>query len=158
MTTPSRISPRLASAQAARERVIADPYFEQLTAEAAAAVGASHAQITIVADEVTAAAGGSPALKGRSFPLEEALCTVAVRSEDTLVAPDATADARLSSIEAVQRGLVRSYAGVPVRVPPEDHLVAVLCVYDPTPHGWSDEQIDTLASYAAKVSAALESR
>lgn len=37
-------------------------------------------------------------------------------------------------------------------------LRRVLWVDAPAPHDWSAEQIDTLASYAAKASAALESR
>jgi GAF domain-containing protein len=150
------LSVRAAEAERAKARVAADPSFRRITQDAANELGVSTAQISIVTDRVTVAAGGAPEFEGVDVALDEALCTVVLRSGEPLVADNAAADPRLASIEAVRTGLVGGYLGIPLRVGAAGHIVGVLCAYDPAPQSWTAEQVGTLQRYAAQAMTALE--
>ena len=156
MALDSQLSARAEAAHALIERVMHDAQFQTLTDEAAAALGVKHAQVSIVTDHVIPAAGPLGEIRGMEIDLDQSLCATILRTNEPLVSDDTSVDSRLSSVDAVADGEVRSYAGAPIRIRPGDYMVGVFCAYDDVPIRWTPQQVAILEEYAAKTVNALE--
>lgn len=149
-------SPRAAAAQHLIARVGTEDVFQLLTEEAAQRLGVAHAQISLVTDQVVVAAGHTPVPRGAAFDLDQSVCSTVVRTDDTVISDDLSLDPRLMSIDAVVDGMVRSYAGVPIRLQPEGHVVGVFCAYDPVARHWTHAEIGLLEEFAARALEAIQ--
>jgi len=105
-------------------------------------------------------------VKGRSgiaiesIPREGAFCTYAILSDDVLVVPDLSADARFDAHPMVtgEAGL-RFYAGTPLVSPLDGHLIGTLCVVDRVPRPPLDaRELQRLTGLAALVMDRMELR
>jgi GAF domain-containing protein len=147
---PKTQSSRIAAAQGLAERLGSEDVFQALTEEAARRLGVSYAQISVVTDRTIVAAGQTPVQRGESFDLDQSVCPTVVRTDGALISDDLSLDARLASIDAVVHGMARSYAGVPIRLSPEGHVIGVFCAYDPSARHWTDEDLAILEEFAAR--------
>ncbi len=133
---------------------------DRLALLAAKLLHAGSAQVTVLADvqHVAGAAGrAAEAVRagGRTGALADSLCTVTVASGAPLVVADASVDARVSALPPVRSGAVGSYLGVPL-VNDDGNPVGTLCVFDPAPRAWSDDDLALLEQLAGPVVAQLE--
>lgn len=96
----------------------------------------------------------APVGRGQETPFDETICATALRTEQAVVIPDTLLDARVSSLAAVRTGGVRAYLGTPVHI--DGFMVAVLCVFDEVPRGWSAEEVATLDAAAGELTVLLE--
>lgn len=80
-------------------------------------------------------------------------CGHAITQDDVMVVPDAALDPRFHDNPLVTAGMVRFYAGVPLRAP-SGHALGALCVVDGEPRATFDEQdrarLKDLASMASE--------
>lgn len=93
-------------------------------------------------------------------PLEQSVCSHALRERDILVIPDLTLDPRTAANPLVADApFVRFYAGV-VLVSPEGQPIGTLCVLDtePRPGGLTESQTSLFRKLGAQVMALLELR
>ena len=89
---------------------------------------------------------------------EGALCTHAILSDEVLVVPDASLDARFSQLPLVAgEPHIRFYAGAPL-ITREGFRLGTVCVIDMQPRDFSAAQIATLADLARMVTDAMELR
>lgn len=87
--------------------------------------------------------------RGQSVPFENTICANALRSEELLDIPDTQHDARVSSVPAVQHGLVGAYLGSTIT--DGATVIGVLCAASPHPRKWSAADRVTLDRCAARV-------
>ena len=66
-------------------------------------------------------------------------CAHAITQDGVMVVPDAQLDPRFHDNPLVTEGMVRFYAGVPLRAP-SGHALGALCIVDPQPRTSFDEQ------------------
>jgi two-component sensor histidine kinase/PAS domain-containing protein len=93
-------------------------------------------------------------------PIEQSVCSCGLGSEDLLVIPDLTADARTASNALVTpAGGIRFYAGAPLTTR-DDEVVGMLCVIDnePRPDGLTPDQQIGLAALARQTMRLMEMR
>jgi GAF domain-containing protein len=136
-------------------RSLGNPELQDLAALAAARTGTAHAAINLMTDKAVAvvSVGDDGVAAGHRASFEQSYCVHVLRGDETVVIPDATADARVSSTEAARSGLARSYLGVPLRTT-DGFLVGALCVYDAQPRDWTESdrhELDELAGLAVAV-------
>lgn len=81
-------------------------------------------------------------------PRRETFCTTTTELGETLVVPDATLDERFTHLAIVTGGHVRFYAGEPLR-DAAGNVIATLCLLDPTPREFGEEDLQTLGDLAA---------
>jgi PAS domain S-box-containing protein len=120
-------------------------------------LGAESAQVSLLTDvqTVAGAAGRARSGVGERTALGDSLCTVTARADGPLVVNDARADARVSALLPVGSGTVGAYLGVPLRAD-SGETVGALCVYDPLPKQWDDDDVIVLEQLAASAVAELE--
>lgn len=91
-------------------------------------------------------------------PREWAFCDHAIRAGETLVVPDATADARFVDNPLVAGpDHIRFYCGTPLRTP-DGHGLGTLCVLDTEPRAPTADEVVVLEMLARQVEIELEIR
>ena len=92
-------------------------------------------------------------------PREQSFCTHTIRSDDTLVIPDADLDPRLDTRREALGGEhnLRFYAGAPIHAPSGERIGA-LCVADAHPRAFDDESAQKLRELAMLVDALVAAR
>jgi diguanylate cyclase (GGDEF)-like protein len=91
-------------------------------------------------------------------PRHFSFCTHTIQQDVPLIVPDALLDARFSDSPLVKfDGKVRSYVGVPLRLP-GGHNIGALCVNDVVPRDVTPEQIEILQDLAGLVVDELQLR
>jgi PAS domain S-box-containing protein len=137
-------------------RVERAPGLDRLADVAARLLGAGSAQVSLISDVQTVVAGVGAAADsvGGESPTEDSLCTVTVRAGVPLRVDEAPTDERVASLPPVTSGAVGAYLGVPLRS--AGHVIGALCVFDPAPRSWSDDDVARLALLAEPVVAELE--
>ncbi len=165
MTDQPAPSPRAAQALRLALAVLGDAdataALDTLVQLAVTRIAADGGQISMLTDrQVSLCVQGvarSAFPSGTEVPFEETVCSHALRSNETVVIPDARADQRVAGIQIVSAGLLGAYLGVPVRT--ADHsLVGVLCVFSLTPRTWTEEEQADMHELAGHVAAELERR
>ncbi|GGM25815.1 GAF domain-containing protein [Dactylosporangium sucinum] len=125
-----------------------------LCQHSAARVGMPIAAVQAVLDTATAtlaASDGGQELEGLGGgPNEFAFCPQVVVDEAPFVADDLTQDPVRGDNPFVQAGLVRSYAGVPLRLP-SGHILGAHCVMSDEPHAFTDADIALLTRVGDEV-------
>jgi diguanylate cyclase (GGDEF)-like protein len=97
-------------------------------------------------------------LDASETPRSISFCTHTIKTDETLVVPNAEEDARFASNPlVVGEPFIRSYAGVPLRTP-DGYNVGALCAIDTVPREFSDAQLSILRSFASLVVDELELR
>lgn len=128
----------------------------QLAALAARLLHAPSGHVSLISDvqTVMGGAGISAAAVGYDSPLDDSVCAVTVGAAAPVVITDAAADSRVDDLASVQAGVVGSYLGVPLVV--RGQAVGSLCVYDPEPREWTDQDLQLLEQLAVPVIAELQ--
>ncbi len=90
-------------------------------------------------------------------PVEWAFCVNAVRTKRPFVVEDATRDAAVSDNPLVEHDGVRCYAGAPL-LTSAGHALGTMCVIGSEPRAFSDQDIERLQVFAARVVDHLEAR
>jgi diguanylate cyclase (GGDEF)-like protein len=132
----------------------AEERFDRITRLAARTLGTSIATVTLIADKCQwfKSAEG---LTSQETSRDIALCAHALQKRETLVVEDASKDPRFSDNPLVTGAPnIRAYAGHPLYVD-DKNCVGTLCVIDPTPRQFTEEQLDTLRDLAALVETEL---
>ncbi|MET0370817.1 MAG: EAL domain-containing protein [Sphingobium sp.] len=70
---------------------------------------------------------------------DSSFCAHAITQDAVMVVPDAQLDPRFHDNPLVTAGMIRFYAGVPLRAP-SGHAMGALCIVDPEPRAGLDEQ------------------
>ena len=135
------------------------PGLDRLTRLAAELLEASHAQVSLLAEEQVVASvfGSEPTEDERTGPLAESLCTITVRLGAPFSVTDALADPRVRDLPPVTSGAVRSYLGVPL-VASTGLTLGALCVYDARVRTWNPRDVGVLSALAESAIAELELR
>ena len=133
------------------------PALDRLAELAALLLRTASAQVSVISDveHVAGGAGLAADAVGSAGPLVESLCSHTVATGQPLVVTDAALDPRVTRFAAVAEGKVGSYLGVPL-VADDGHVVGALCVFDPTPRNWVDEDVSLLEQLAGPAVAELE--
>ena len=128
----------------------------QLAALAARLLRTTSADVSLISDvqTVMGGTGASAAAVGSDSATEDSVCAVTVASGAALIVADAITDPRVRQLAPVQAGVVGSYLGVPLVV--REQLVGALCVYDPKPRQWSDQDLLLLEQLAGPAVAELQ--
>ena len=133
------------------------PVLDRLAALAAQLLGMPDAQVSLLSDHqtVAAGAGSASAQVGVISELADSLCRVTVHQAGPLRVEDAAADERVNRLSPVTSGQVGAYLGVPL-VTSDGVLVGAFCVFGPAPRSWSDADVALLTQLAGAVVAELE--
>lgn len=128
---------------------------DTLVSYAASAFGAPTALLTVLGADTQwhiARVG----LDQGSLPIEQSFCATAVRGDDGLVVPDASADPRFADNPIVRGDMhVRYYAGVPIE-DPDGRRIGALCVLDTQPRDLTSEaDLGLLRNLAARAQQVL---
>lgn len=99
----------------------------------------------------------APVERERQTPLSHSFCQYVVNEREMLVVEDAREHPILRGNGAIEDLNVVAYAGAPL-TDRSGHTLGSFCVIHPTPHQWSDEELEILADLAESVSAAMELR
>jgi PAS domain S-box-containing protein len=125
-----------------------EPSFDRITRLAARVLGTPIATLTLV-DEERQWFKSAYGLKERETKRELSFCAHAILSDDVMVVPDATADARFAANSLVTEGpKIRFYAGAPLTTPDGLNL-GTLCVIDTTPRQFGANEKRVLVDLAA---------
>ncbi|GIG28417.1 SpoIIE family protein phosphatase [Cellulomonas marina] len=132
---------------------VGSPVLDRVVGLASRLLGAPSSQISLLEDVQVVGAGHGPGPDpaGTRSPLADSLCTVTAAAGAPVVVTDAAQDDRVADLPPVTGGAVGAYLGVPLRGQ-QGHVVGALCVFDPAPRPWRDEDVallDELAGYAA---------
>lgn len=135
--------------------------FDRFTKLAARWLGTPTAVISLVDDHrqfFLSAVGLSDELtRARQTPLSHSFCQYAVSSVKPLVVTDARTHPYLhDNLATTELGIV-SYAGVPL-VTSDEQVLGTLCVVDPDPRPWRDEEIEVLRDLAQLTMTEIELR
>lgn len=134
-----------------------NPALDRLAELAARLLMTASAQVSVVADRQSVPGGTGVASHtvGRQGPVADSLCAVTVLEEAPLIVNDAASDPRVATLPPVTSGLVGAYLGVPL-VSADGQTIGALCVFDPIPRSWSQNDVELLQQLAPPVSAELE--
>jgi diguanylate cyclase (GGDEF)-like protein len=125
--------------------------FDRLTRLAKRLFDVPLAKVTLVDTDKVFTLSCSDGGMAAPVPRDVSFCSQAIMTEDILVIPDATADARYSSSPLVQgEPYVRFYAGCPLTVPNGSRL-GTLCLLDTAPREFSAEDRRLMRDLAAMV-------
>ncbi len=83
----------------------------------------------------------------RGSPLTHSYCRFVVATGERLVVPDARESALLRESPAITEHDAVAYAGVPLGLP-DGEMLGTLCVIEPGPRDWTEEELETLAELA----------
>ena len=100
----------------------------------------------------------SPYSEGRETPLSHSFCKHVVESGEALVITDSRADERVSENPAIEDLRIRSYAGMPLTMSDDGHVLGSFCVIDDQPRDWTPEHLDILRDLAAAATTEIELR
>jgi GAF domain-containing protein len=133
-----------------------EPHLDAIVAEAAGSTGSPMSTISLVDDRrqwFKARIG----VGHEGTPIAASICAHVVTTGETLVVPDAGADARFRDMDGVGgEGEIRFYAGVPLTMRDGERL-GTLCVLDVVPReGLDAEERRTLERLARRTVAAFE--
>src|SRR5436190_19677598 len=135
--------------------------FDRLTRLAARLLGAPVALVSLVDAErqffKSCVGLPEPWLSRRQTPLSHSFCQHVVTSAEPLIIDDARADPLVKENLAVSELGVVAYAGIPIRSA-DGEVLGSFCAIDTAPRQWTADDIDTLTTLAASVSAELELR
>ena len=98
--------------------------------------------------------GDSPLVALGGGPNELTFCPHVVINAAPFVVDDLTRDPDHADNPAVQGGLIRSYAGVPLRLP-NGHILGSYCTMSPLPHTFTDAEITNLEGTATEIVAII---
>ena len=132
------------------------PAVARLAALAAQVTGSRSAQVSLVSDVQTVAAGTGTAhdAVGLDSAAADSLCAVTVEHRATVRIPDTADDERVRTLPPVATGQVGAYLGVPLLT--SAGVVGALCVFDDAPRAWSDHDVALLEALCDPVVAELE--
>ncbi len=131
--------------------------FERIARIAAHFLGMPIATVTFI-DENRQWFKAACGLDVRETARDISFCHYAIQSDEVMVVPDATLDARFANNPLVAgQPFVRFYAGAPLRAP-NGHNLGTLCVIDHRPRELNAADIRTLRELAATVVNELELR
>ena len=135
------------------------PALDRLAALAAALLGASYAQVSLLTERqlVLSIAGVELGEDERASAREDSLCSVTARAGTPVVVSDAPGDDRVNALPPVTDRLGGADLGVPL-TSSGGQVLGALCVYDGKPRTWSQEQVGVLGEIASSVVAELELR
>lgn len=91
-----------------------------------------------------------PLCTTRQTPITHSFCQWVVTGDEALVVEDARRDLLLSASPATTEMGVVAYAGVPIRVEP-DETIGSFCAVDMKPHRWDTRELRTLDDAATLV-------
>ena len=91
-----------------------------------------------------------PLLATRQTPLTHSFCQWVVTGDEALVVDDARRDLLLSASPATTEMGIVAYAGVPIRVEP-DETIGSFCAVDMKPHHWHSAELRALDDVATLV-------
>lgn len=135
--------------------------FDRLTRLASKILRVPTAVVSLVDDHrqffKSAVGLGEPWATLRETPLSHSFCQHAVASREPLVVFDAREHPVLRTNGAVADLGVIAYAGVPLITSDEQSLGA-LCVIEPTPRRWTDEELEILRELAESVVTEIDLR
>ncbi len=89
----------------------------------------------------------------RQTPITHSFCQWVVTADEALVVDDARRDLLLSESAATRQMGVVAYAGVPIRVKPDDETIGSFCAVDMKPHAWDTRELRALDDAATIVQA-----
>ncbi|WP_432574931.1 SpoIIE family protein phosphatase [Kineococcus sp. SYSU DK005] len=135
----------------------ADPGLQALASLAARLLRTSSAEVSLITEVRTIAAGGGAAAgrTGERTALSEALCPLAAAGEVPFVVDDAASDERVAHLGPVRRGEVGAYLAAPLLADTGER-VGALCVYQYAPRAWTAAEAELLQHLAAAAAAQLE--
>ncbi|WP_422040554.1 PAS-domain containing protein [Roseibium sp.] len=97
-------------------------------------------------------------LGATEVPRENSFCGHTILSDDVVIVPDATKDARFKDIPLVTGDFgARFYLGCPVKVDGK-HRIATICVMDTKPHAVSDADVEHIKNAARVVEGLVKAR
>jgi GAF domain-containing protein len=132
-----------------------DERFDRITRTAQRLFGVETALVSLV-DRDRQWFKSSVGMREPETPRAISFCAHAIRKDEILVIPDATQDDRVATnSNVVGEPHIRFYAGRPLHGP-DGHLVGTLCVLDPEPREFTDEDRAALSDLAALVERELE--
>jgi PAS domain S-box-containing protein len=124
--------------------------FDRITRVAARLFGVPFALVTLV-DEERQWMKSCYGIDLRETPREISFCAHTILSNEVLVVPDATQDARFAQNPLVTGDLhIRFYAGAPLQ-DQEGHLLGALCLIDTVPRQFEAPERETLQALADTV-------
>jgi GAF domain-containing protein len=138
-----------------------DAVLQQVVDEAAARLRLPIGMVSIVMDQAQFFAAHT-GLEGwmaqaRGTPIEWSFCVNAVRSGEPFVVEDATTHPAVKDIPLVPLDDVRCYAGIPL-VTSRGHTVGTLCVIGHESRSFSEDDLQTLRTLAARAMERIEAR
>ncbi|MET0929623.1 MAG: PAS domain-containing protein, partial [Aeromicrobium sp.] len=127
------------------------PAMDHLAGLASRLLGTRSAHVSLISDvqTVVGGVGDSADVVGLDTPARDSVCSVTVGTQAPVMIEDAKIDPRVRFMDAVRTGVVGSYLGVPLTV--REETVGALCVYDPDPRHWTDQDLMLLEQLAASV-------
>jgi len=130
--------------------------FDRLTTLAARLIGTPICAVSLV-DAHRQYFKSCVGLDVRQTPRDVSFCAHTLLEEDVLVVEDALADPRFRRNPLVAQGVLRSYAGAPLRTA-GGLCLGSFCVLDPEPRSFHDSDLEVLRTFAAVVVDQLELR
>ncbi|WP_432509382.1 SpoIIE family protein phosphatase [Kineococcus auxinigenes] len=134
------------------------PGLQRVAALAARSLGVPSGRVSVLSDvqHLAGAAGPQPpAGEDGPEPLEQWLCTQTAAAGAPLAIADARADERVAHLPSVTSGVVGSYLGVPLSAG-DGRVVGAVCVFQPSPRAWNEQDVLLLEQVAEAASAHLE--
>ncbi|WP_369069873.1 SpoIIE family protein phosphatase [Kineococcus terrestris] len=144
--------------RAGRERSTTGVRLDGLAALAARSLGTASGRIALLSDaqQLVGAVGPQPvAGADGEEPLAQWLCAQTAAAGRVLAVADTAADERVAALRSVTSGVVGSYLGAPLRGP-GGQVVGAVCVFEPGPRTWSEQDADLLAQVSVAAAAQLE--
>ncbi len=138
----------------------AEAAFDRFTRIAARMLGVPTAVVSLIDDKrqyFKSALGLGELGEQGGVPLSHSFCQYAVTSEKPLVVADARQHPWLKDhLSTVELGVV-AYAGVPL-ITSDDSVLGALCVVQPEPRQWTDDEVATLRDLASMTITEIELR
>ena len=130
--------------------------FDQIAEVAQQVFGTQGAAVSLVAEErqwFKAACG----ISLDETPREQSFCTHVIEGDGVMVVQDVQADPRFRDNSLIEEEGIRFYAGAPLSVGDQLH-VGTLCLTDPAPRSFGEEDRALLAQLASVATNLLEAR
>ncbi len=138
-----------------------EPAYDRLTQLAARVLHAKVGLISLVDGErryfKSCTGIGGDHSHCRETPLTHSFCQLVVEQAGVLAIADAHLDARVQKDPVIQEFGIAAYLGVPLATA-DEHVLGTLCVMDPEPRVWSEDDIALLRDLAAAVMSEIQLR
>ncbi len=132
-----------------------EPAFDRLTRLASRILKAPVSLISLIDTDrqfIKSAVGISePLASHRQLPLSHSVCKHMVATGQPLIIENASDHPLAYDNPLIPEFGVRSYAGIPLVIPPQDIVIGSFCVIDVVPRVWSEDEIAILQDLAASV-------